>query len=103
VPQPHLSQGIDVSQIHLRTNRCRPWVSAEHLIDSGDAFGQGEFRFFVRRRGGLLRVTVLRREQQLKLLFVDAHVSATAPISVLTPEAPTSPGFACLAAGNSGG
>jgi putative transcriptional regulator len=37
--------------------------SAEHLIDSGDAFGQGTFRFFVRGRGGLARVTVLRRER----------------------------------------
>ena len=34
--------------------------SAEHLIDSGDAFGQGAFRFFVDSRVGLSRVTVPR-------------------------------------------
>jgi hypothetical protein len=34
---------------------------AEHLVDSGDTFDQGTPWFFVLGRGGLSRVTVLRR------------------------------------------
>jgi hypothetical protein len=59
-------------------------TSAEYLIDSGDAFGQGTLRLFVRGRRGLSRVIVLGSERQLKLLFVHGHAQLSRVMRCVT-------------------